>query len=361
MTLWSIRPYVRRLGTVAGVVLLALGMMAACRPEVPGLPALAARLDGTTVSGVSSGAYMAGQFHLAHSRIVTGAALIAGGPYGCAQSVYTRGIFGPGSALINASRAINGCMGNDLAAWGVPNPQQLAEQARGFASEGRIDPLDTMIGDRIYLFSGTKDETVLPEIGVAALRFYERIGVPADHIKRVADMPAGHGFIAEAKGVACSTTAQPYINDCGYDQAGDLLTFLLGPLAKPDATAKVERLVFDQHAFAKDLIDHGLAREGVVLVPERCRTEAGCRIHIAYHGCRQSRAIVGDTFIEDSGYGRWAGPNRLIVLMPQAEASTANPYGCWDWWGYTGTDYLTRKGPQIVAVRRMLDRLAAAK
>ncbi|MBN9265554.1 MAG: poly(3-hydroxybutyrate) depolymerase [Hyphomicrobium sp.] len=313
--------------------------MAACRPEVPGLPALAARLDGTTVSGVSSGAYMAGQFHLAHSRIVTGAALIAGGPYGCAQSVYTRGIFGPGSALINASRAINGCMGNDLAAC----------------------PLDTMIGDRMYIFSGTKDETVLPEIGVAALRFYERIGVPADHIKRVADMPAGHGFISEAKGVACSTTAQPYINDCGYDQAGDLLTFLLGPLAKPDAAAKVERLVFDQHAFAKDLIDHGLAREGVVLVPERCRTEAGCRIHIAYHGCRQSRAIVGDTFIEDSGYGRWAGPNRLIVLMPQAEASTANPYGCWDWWGYTGTDYLTRKGPQIVAVRRMLDRLAAAK
>jgi TPR repeat protein len=115
----------------AGAMLLAL--IAACRPEVPGLPALGARLDGTTVSGVSSGAYMAGQLHLAHNRIITGAAMIAGGPYGCAQSVYTRGIIGPGSALINASRAINGCMANDLAAWGVPNAQQLAGLARGFA------------------------------------------------------------------------------------------------------------------------------------------------------------------------------------------------------------------------------------
>jgi poly(3-hydroxybutyrate) depolymerase len=359
MTSRPFRPFVRRLGVAAGAMLLAL--VAACRPEVPGLPALAARLDGTTVSGVSSGAYMAGQVHLAHNSIITGAALIAGGPYGCAQSIYTRGIFGPGSALINASRAINGCMANDLAAWGVPNPNQLAEQARSLASEGRIDPLEATAGDRIYLFSGTKDETVLPAIGLAALQFYERIGVPADHIKRVADLPAGHGFIAEGKGAACGVTAQPYINDCGYDQAGDLLANLLGPLAPPDATVAVARLVFDQHAFTRDLVNHGLAREGVVLVPERCRQEAGCRVHVAFHGCRQSRAEVGDTFVEDSGYSRWAGPNRLIVLMPQAEASTANPYGCWDWWGYTGSEYLTRKGPQIVAVRRMLDRLAAAK
>ncbi|HWV83754.1 MAG TPA: poly(3-hydroxybutyrate) depolymerase [Hyphomicrobiaceae bacterium] len=359
MNLRLARYFVRKLGAVAGIGLLAL--LAACQPDVPNLPAVRARLDGTTVSGVSSGAYMAGQVHLAHNKIVTGAALVAGGPYGCAQSVYTRGIVGPGSALINASRAINGCMGNDLAAWGVPNPQQLAEQAEAFAREGRIDPIEATAGDRIYLFSGTKDETVLPEIGLAALHFYERIGVPADRIKRIADVPAGHGFIAKGKGGSCGASARPFINDCAYDQAGDLLAYLLGPLAPPDSAASVERLVFDQHAFTGDLIDHGLAREGVVLMPERCRQEAGCRVHVVFHGCRQSRAEVGDAFIEDSGYARWAGPNRLIVLMPQAQSSTANPYGCWDWWGYSGSEYLTRKGPQIVAVRRMLDRLAAAE
>lgn len=353
------RHIVRRLGMAAGAGLLVL--VAACRPDVPGLPAVGARLEGTTVSGVSSGAYMAGQLHLAHNSIVTGAALVAGGPYGCAQSVYTRDIIGPGSALINATRAISGCMANDLASWGVPNPVQLAEQARGLASERRIDPIEATTGDRIYLFSGTKDHTVLPEIGISALHFYERIGVPPDRIKRVADIAAGHGFITEDKGVSCETTGKPFLNNCAYDQAGDLLAYLLGPLAAPDAATSIERLIFDQHAFTGDLIDHGLAREGVVLMPERCRKEAGCRVHVVFHGCRQSRAEIGDTFIEDSGYARWAGPNRLIVLMPQTQSSTANPYGCWDWWGYTGSDYLTRKGPQIVAVRRMLDRLAAAK
>jgi len=359
MKLRLARHIVRKLGVVAGVGLLAL--VAACRADLPELPPVRAKIDGTTVSGVSSGAYMAGQMHLAHNSIVTGAALIAGGPYGCAQSVYTRDIIGPGSALINATRAISGCMANDLASWGVPNPGQLAEQARGLAGENRIDPIEATIGDRIYLFSGTKDHTVLPEIGASALHFYEQIGVTPDHIKRVADIAAGHGFITRDKGVSCETTGKPFINNCAYDQAGELLGYLLGPLKPADTAASIERLIFNQHAFTSDLIDHGLAREGVVLMPERCRKEAGCRVHVVFHGCRQSRAEVGDTFIEDSGYARWAGPNRLIVLMPQAQSSTANPYGCWDWWGYTGSEYLTRKGPQIVAVRRMLDRLAAAE
>ena len=39
----------------------------------------------TSVSGLSSGAYMAGQFHVAFSASLKGAAIIAGGPYGCAQ------------------------------------------------------------------------------------------------------------------------------------------------------------------------------------------------------------------------------------------------------------------------------------
>jgi hypothetical protein len=304
---------------------------------------------------------MAGQLHLAHNRIITGAAMIAGGPYGCAQSVYTRGILGPGSALINASRAINGCMANDLAAWGVPNARQLAGLARDFAGEGLIDPLETIAGDRIYLFSGTKDETVLPAIGLAALEFYELLGVPANLIKRVVDVPAGHGFISAGKGGACGGTAQPYINDCNYDQAGDLLAHLLGPLAAPDASSSVDRVIFDQHALVGDLADHGLAREGVVLVPPRCRQEVGCRVHVVFHGCGQTRSAIGDTFVVDTGYDRWAGSNRLIVLMPQAEVRTVNPYGCWDWWGYTGPDYLTKKGPLISAVRRMLDRLAASE
>ena len=51
------------------------------------LPGLGAKIDDTSVSGISSGAYMAGQFEMAHSRDVIGAAIIAGGPYGCSESL----------------------------------------------------------------------------------------------------------------------------------------------------------------------------------------------------------------------------------------------------------------------------------
>ena len=41
--------------------------------------------DRVTVSGVSSGAYMAMQLHLAYPEVFSGAGLVAAGPYGCAQ------------------------------------------------------------------------------------------------------------------------------------------------------------------------------------------------------------------------------------------------------------------------------------
>ena len=40
---------------------------------------------GTTVSGVSSGAYMAVQLHIDNSRSIIGAGVVAGGPYFCAE------------------------------------------------------------------------------------------------------------------------------------------------------------------------------------------------------------------------------------------------------------------------------------
>ena len=62
-----------------------------------------------------------------------------------------------------------------------------------------------------------------------------------------------------------------------------------------------------------------------------------------------------------SGFARWADTNNIIVLFPQTAATPLNPQGCWDWWGYTGREYLTRKAPQIVAVRRMIERLASPR
>jgi hypothetical protein len=97
----------QRLGAIAVAALL---LSAGCKAEGTKLPALGTRINATSVSGLSSGAYMAGQFQIAHSSVVMGAGIIAGGPYGCAQSLYADNMPGPGTAFINLSKAINGCM-----------------------------------------------------------------------------------------------------------------------------------------------------------------------------------------------------------------------------------------------------------
>src|SRR4029079_16690726 len=139
---WQIRRWAKPLAI--GLVLI-LGLAAAGAetqgPHTVPLPTLRAAIDQTSVSGISSGAYMAGQFQIAHSQIVVGAAIIAGGPYGCADSAYSDMMPGPGAAFLNLSQAMNGCMLNAMRLWGVPNPARLAEKTKKLAEEDRIDPV----------------------------------------------------------------------------------------------------------------------------------------------------------------------------------------------------------------------------
>lgn len=345
------------------IVLLALAATLGGCSEQPAadLPALEAQRDATSVSGISSGAYMAGQFEMAHAKDVVGAAIIAGGPYGCSESLYADVIPGPGTALLNLTKAINGCMLNALQAFGVPNPALLAERAERLAEHSRIDPIADVKTDRVYLFTGKNDTTVVPAIVDAARKFYEDIGVPASQILYVSDIPAGHAFVTADRGPECDHTGKPYIVDCNYDQAGALLGQIYGSLSAPAEQTTGQFQVFDQDAFTEGLSNHGLSDDGLVYVPQACQTNAGCRVHIAFHGCGQNRTFVGDAFARDSGYARWADTNNLIVLFPQTAATPLNPQGCWDWWGYTGPDYLTRDAPQITAVYRMLERLSAPR
>lgn len=352
-------PMTRPIALASLALMTALALLTACSSERSGdLPALGARVDETSVSGISSGAYMAGQFQLAHGRIVKGAAIIAGGPYGCAESLFADFMPGPGTMILNATKAINGCMLNAMQLWGVPNPRQLADRAGRLADNGRIDPIDSVRQDRVYLFSGREDRTVVPSIVAAAAEFYTHLGLSPGQIRHVSNIPAGHAFITEDVGGACEKSGKPYVVDCDYDQAGELLTHIYGKLAPRAAGASGVYHEFDQRPFTASLTEHGMADHGVVYIPKRCAEGPGCRIHVTFHGCAQSRTAVGETFVRETGFARWADTNGFIVLYPQAAQGTFNPQGCWDWWGYTGRDYLTRSAPQITAVRRMVDRLA---
>lgn len=341
----------------AGITALLVVTPSGAEEPAAKLPALAANISETSVSGISSGAYMAGQFEIAHSKIVAGAAIIAGGPYGCAESAFADIMSGPGAAFLNLSKAINGCMLNALAFWGVPDTEVLAEKTKKLADTGRIDPLESLVSDRVYFFSGTNDHTVVPAIVAAAHDYYKLLGVPESNLEYVSKLPAGHAFVTDDEGLACENTGAPYVVDCNYDQAGEILEHIYGKLSPRTSTPAGVFQEFDQQPFFEGIPNNGMEKRGVVYIPPACAKDTTCRVHIAYHGCAQNRDTAGDAFIRESGYANWADGNALIILFPEAAASPVNPQGCWDWWGYTSEDYLTRDAPQIEAVYRMLQRL----
>ncbi|MFD2404721.1 hypothetical protein ACFSVK_01285 [Azorhizophilus paspali] len=61
------------------------------------LPACGAEIRKTSVSGLSSGAFMTSQLYLAFSEIMVGASIVASGPYLCAKS------WAGNSLLVNAT------------------------------------------------------------------------------------------------------------------------------------------------------------------------------------------------------------------------------------------------------------------
>jgi poly(3-hydroxybutyrate) depolymerase len=341
------------LAALLGALWLALsGVVAGAAPS---LPALGADPQATTVSGISSGGYMAVQLHVAHSSTVRGVGVIAAGPFYCAQ----------GSAWM----ARYNCM--QPGGWTrLPPVAVLTAATEAMARGGQIDPVDGLREARIWLFSGMRDDTVRRPVVEALYAFY-RQWVPPAQIAFVRDVPAGHAMVTTDFGGSCARTAAPYINDCDFDAAGALLEHLYGPLHPPGATPSGELMRFDQRPFAAgSAYAISLDEEGFVYIPPACRA-GGCRIHVALHGCLQGHEQVGEQFVLQAGYNRWADTNRLIVLYPQAIARYGwgpwpwptsvvyNPNGCWDWWGYTGTSYSTRLGLQIRTVKGMIDRLVS--
>ncbi len=69
-----------------------------------------------------------------------------------------------------------------------------------------------------------------------------------------------------------------------------------------------------------------------------------------------SRARPSATHCKGCGFEELAETNRIVVLFPQIKASVINQNGCWDWWGYTGLDYLGKDAPQIEAIWAMVER-----
>ena len=314
----------------------------------------------TSVSGLSSGADMAVQLDVAFSSIIKGAGIIAGGPYYCAQGSLNTAL----AACMNASSPI------DVA--------DLVRLTKDSAQLNEIDAVSNLGDHRIWLFSGTKDSVVRPSVAKDLESYYKSFVKHLNIVHRTR-ANAEHTMPTETYGNTCPAKDDPYISDCDYDAAGNLLKWIYGDLNDKAVSPLHGKLIeFDQSDFIANPAAHGMSNTGWVFVPENCRAQEPCRLHVALHGCLQFPAYryihdgtfvtFGSTFAEHAGYNEWAETNSIIVLYPQAQRSPQsffdvfdvlgrNPKGCWDWWGYDDSGYAKKSGSQMAAIKKMIDKI----
>ena len=201
--------------------------------------------DQVSVSGLSSGAFMANQLHVAHSSRIMGAGIMAGGPYRCAAGHYPGSWLGlPGlyTATVVCSRTAPGA---NLVPAPLPDVAFSVDETRRLAGEERIDDPAHLARSRVWLFSGTRDQTVPAPIVDTLEQYYRSFTAPTA-IARLRDLPAGHAMITTDYGSACAVSAPPYVNDCDFDAAGSLLGHLYGPLQPKGETDAAALFTFRQ-------------------------------------------------------------------------------------------------------------------
>lgn len=307
-------------------------------------------------AGISSGGFAAVQMHVAHSATCKGAAIYAGGVY------WWAGAGGAATALAD-------CGGLTLPTNQASYNSTLAASIAYLdlqSSLGTIDSSAHLLGQPVYLWSGTRDQVVNP-LEMADLRAeYQHYGTDT-HFDNT--FPAAHGWESPEGELECGTQARPFMVKCSsngiaYDSVKTWLTMFLGPL-KPRNNGKLSGTIaaFDQTEFGASP-SLSMSATGSVFVPRACAQGSSCGLVLALRGCHQEVSEVGDRWVRQAGINEWADTNRLVVVYPDTIASSApgvtNPNACFDWWGYSNpvdTNYTLKSGLQMSALYARVQRV----
>ena len=367
-----------------------------------------------SVSGVSSGAFMAQQLHVAYSDLFSGMGSVAGGPYYCAKNM-------PPSSIDRIKRQCMLGFGADMTGTTYIN------KAQQLSDEGKIAPISNLKNDRVFIFNSQADQVINPLLGNVSRIFYKNfVDSPYKNLKAWAYIPSFGPFYPVAHGMPTTQAIydkyenmgdlatpcapsnsqmyswfpnqlmrgnDPWIYHCkfggmqGYDLGKDILEHLYGRLSNKTSFRAENLYRFKQLPFVEGLAsdealnDKGIGSNGFLYVPQGCKGgEQSCRLHVALHGCQQfpewrftgkigssvggKKVQFGDLFYRYV-YNDLAEANNIVMLYPQAhnigvEESDTNPYGCWAFWAMSDDEvetYYTREGREMKMIANMVNAL----
>ncbi|CAL8091462.1 unnamed protein product [Orchesella dallaii] len=308
-----------------------------------------------TISGYSAGAAFAMQLYLSYTKMFSGIALFHGVIYKCVE------------ANQESFSGILGCVN------GLTNLTKVVELTEDLADDGMIDPLKRLKKRRHYIEHGYNDEKFSFNNGRQIAQFF---GQYSKHV-RYQETSAIHGIATESCGFSCGTPI--YLNsgclNCGRSAVYQGLSYIrkkklykteskIASCYQGKAISGLYR--FSQSEFlpknAFGFASIPMEQYGYIYIPPRCEANSSfCSLHVAFHGCSTIQLFGGVPWhITCSGYLEVAAANNIIVLFPQAAIQLSDPYsylGCWDFVGYTGELYGTKRGSQVRSVIKMISRI----
>ncbi|KAI3389917.1 hypothetical protein SNEBB_004971 [Seison nebaliae] len=306
--------------------------------------------DVVTVSGISSGGAMAIQMLVAYSKHVKGLGLISAPPFYCAQ--------------LSVTKALKDCM-TDPSNIDI---EYLRKRTKDFEGVGYIDKLNNLENARLFFAHGVNDHVIEHNVTVKAEKFFHPFLNDAHkQIKTKYDLLSNHGFVTKTFGGKCEDLQRNFMNKCDYDFGYEMMNHLYNhSILQPNRyqdngfiKENMEKVSIMEFFYFSTPYTYSMDSTAYMYIPSNCKNKkAKCRFHISFHGCEQGHEYVKDDFIYYNGLNEVAELNNIVILYPQISKNAfTNPYGCWDWWGYTGMWYPHQRGFQMTALKRMMQRV----
>jgi len=245
----------------------------------------------------------------------------------------------------------------------------LQEDTLLLADSGFIDPVENLKDDKIFIFQGINDTITPWGQGKRIKEFYQNF-TPDKNIVLKDNIFSEHGVPSDKEGGPCPFKNSPYyINNCNYSGAEHLFKNIFGEILDENSQDQFILSDFNQNEFFEDndANKHGLDDSGYIFIPSQCENgNTECHLHVHFHGCNMESGLIGDGYIQRSGFLSLGQANNIVLLFPQIKHNIlqGNPYGCWDWWGYLGLEdyfsytYATKNGTQMAGVAKMIEKVA---
>lgn len=188
----------------------------------------------------------------------------------------------------------------------TPNTQTPNKNMASW-SGNQIDNLSNLKTRKIFLEVGTSDTTVGPN-SMNALQAQLQSYSSAENTAYIKRAGQAHVFPTNFDGQGnnqCGSSTSPYIANCGYDGAGEILEWMYGNLNPKASSAQGSFVTFDQTG---KYGAGGMASSGALYVPKACQDgKTTCKLHVALHGCQQTMSAIGNKYTVNTGYNEWAG------------------------------------------------------